>query len=65
MRQKSLFVMTVLLLVSAKSYAEQQTLRLNTAFVPPIRVIFEETIKEVFKRSGLNVTFRKVYSAGK
>ena len=57
MRQKSLFVIIVLLLVSAKSYAEQQIIRLNTAFVPPIRVIFEETMKEAFKRNGLDVTF--------
>ncbi len=57
MRQKSLFVMIILLLVSAKSYAEQKTFRLNTAFVPPISVIFEETMKEAFKRNGLNVTF--------
>lgn len=49
------FVIFTLCLPSTLLFAQENPIRLNTAFAPPVRTIFESVMKEAFKRNGLDV----------
>ena len=55
MMKRNLLSVIILLTLTAPGFAQQHTLRLNTAFSGPVRAIFEGVVKEVCARNNLKV----------
>jgi polar amino acid transport system substrate-binding protein len=57
MKRKTLLCLALLTLCLPTSllFAQEKEIKLNTAFVPPVRTIFESLMKEAFKRNDLVV----------
>lgn len=55
-KNMSVCLLLLLCLSANMALAQGQDIKLNTAFAPPVKTLFEQVMQEAFKRNGLNVT---------